>query len=672
MYCRDVVYNISVESFKEVQVIKWPSEAKTVKECLKKGRPEGECHNYIRVLAKDGIKDTLICGTNSYEPKCRRYERESNGDYGRNVEFQAQGLSPYDPYHNSTYLRDGDMFDFSGFDALVHRRNISKISDLGIRTLRGDTKSLNEPQFTGSFRDEKYVYMWFREKADQLQCCEQNIISRVARICRSDNGGPSYHSNEWTSFVKARLNCSIPGDYPFYFDQIEAIAKPTSGIYLSEKKPATLIYGVFGSPYAGVSSSAICAYDLEEISYVFAHSTYVRSDSNRYTPWVESAKKYQPGVCVENSQNLSQEQVIYTRAHLLADDAIQNFFKSPVAIHSGSDRFTHISVDSQVQAVDGRYYDLIYVGTDSGNILKLVNLIGAGVQTDSPTYHVYTIYATNEPIRNMALYKGDKLVISDYVEANESYLIVVSDSAVLRIPPTQCSKFKTCYDCVLLRDPHCAWDPKTSRCIRNNGETDELKQDIVAGNASKLCTMEMRPEKLIVSSATLQSVSDKGFGNCSCDSRKSINGCSPGTVASFPTVITAESKYASFSDRSAIILLCFGFFGLGSLFTFFISRVYNYWKIPQKENSSILQSLFSTQSRQDYSDNNNAQRRLPNLTSDNVINAYDQNPKFICDISTSISPVSLNVTDVENSLKLRVNNSDSATLPKDFHKQMYL
>lgn len=24
----------------------------------------------------------------------------------------------------------------------------------------------------------------------------------------------------WTSFFKARLNCSIPGEYPFYLDEI--------------------------------------------------------------------------------------------------------------------------------------------------------------------------------------------------------------------------------------------------------------------------------------------------------------------------------------------------------------------------------------------------------------------------------------------------------------------
>lgn len=47
------------------------------------------------------------------------------------------------------------MSDFSGSDPLIHRRNVTKIDDLGIRTSRNDAKFLNEPQFVGSFKDDK-------------------------------------------------------------------------------------------------------------------------------------------------------------------------------------------------------------------------------------------------------------------------------------------------------------------------------------------------------------------------------------------------------------------------------------------------------------------------------------------------------------------------------------
>ena len=42
----------------------------------------------------------------------------------------------------------------------------------------------------------------------------------MARVCKNDRGGERILKNAFTSFFKARLNCSIPGEYPFYFDEL--------------------------------------------------------------------------------------------------------------------------------------------------------------------------------------------------------------------------------------------------------------------------------------------------------------------------------------------------------------------------------------------------------------------------------------------------------------------
>jgi Sema domain len=49
---------------------------------------------------------------------------------------------------------------------------------------------------------------------------KQTVYSRVGRVCKKDKGGPHRWSNRWTSFLKSRLNCSLPGDFPFYFNEI--------------------------------------------------------------------------------------------------------------------------------------------------------------------------------------------------------------------------------------------------------------------------------------------------------------------------------------------------------------------------------------------------------------------------------------------------------------------
>ncbi len=38
--------------------------------------------------------------------------------------------------------------------------------------------------------------------------CGKAVFSRVARVCKNDVGGTRSLNAKWTSFLKARLNCS--------------------------------------------------------------------------------------------------------------------------------------------------------------------------------------------------------------------------------------------------------------------------------------------------------------------------------------------------------------------------------------------------------------------------------------------------------------------------------
>lgn len=68
----------------------------------------------------------------------------------------------------------------------------------------------------------------------------QVVFSRVARVCKNDNGGsPRVLERYWTSFLKARLNCSVPGDSFFYFDVLQSL----TNVMQINQKPAVL--GVF-------------------------------------------------------------------------------------------------------------------------------------------------------------------------------------------------------------------------------------------------------------------------------------------------------------------------------------------------------------------------------------------------------------------------------------------
>lgn len=77
------------------------------------------------------------------------------------------------------------------------------------------------PDFVHSFRHGDHVFLFLRETAVEYMNCGKRVYSRVARVCMSDKGGGvAMYQNLWTSFLKSRLNCSVPGEFPFYFDEI--------------------------------------------------------------------------------------------------------------------------------------------------------------------------------------------------------------------------------------------------------------------------------------------------------------------------------------------------------------------------------------------------------------------------------------------------------------------
>ena len=71
---------------------------------------------------------------------------------------------------------------------------------------------LDKPDFVGSYEIGDYVYFFFRETAVEYMNCGKTIYSRIARVCKKDTGGKNILLQNWATFLKARLNCSIQGN----------------------------------------------------------------------------------------------------------------------------------------------------------------------------------------------------------------------------------------------------------------------------------------------------------------------------------------------------------------------------------------------------------------------------------------------------------------------------
>ena len=83
------------------------------------------------------------------------------------------------------------------------------------------------------------------------------------------------------------------------------------------------------------------------------------------------------GSCPNNSRELSDENLNFMQTHPLMDEAVPPFLGTPVltrtGIHSG---FTSIDVVAQVTTTDGNKYDVIFVGTSTGQLSQTQSRAG--------------------------------------------------------------------------------------------------------------------------------------------------------------------------------------------------------------------------------------------------------------------------------------------------------
>ncbi|XP_036707058.1 semaphorin-5B isoform X5 [Balaenoptera musculus] len=250
---RNYLFRLSLANVSLLQATEWASNEDTRRSCQSKGKTEEECQNYVRVLIVTGRK-VFMCGTNAFSPVC---SSRQVGNLSRTVEkINGVARCPYDPRHNSTAVisSQGELYaatviDFSGRDPAIYR-SLGRRPPL--RTAQYNSKWLNEPNFVAAYDIGLFAYFLLRENAVEHDC-GRTVYSRVARVCKNDMGGRFLLEDTWTTFMKARLNCSRPGEVPFYYNELQ------SAFHLPEQD---LIYGVFTTNVACLGArDPYCGWD---------------------------------------------------------------------------------------------------------------------------------------------------------------------------------------------------------------------------------------------------------------------------------------------------------------------------------------------------------------------------------------------------------------------------
>ncbi|XP_027776573.2 semaphorin-4A isoform X1 [Marmota flaviventris] len=450
---------------KQRNMIPWPASDKKKSECAFKKSNETQCFNFIRVLVSFNTTHLYACGTFAFSPACTFIGlQDSNLLPISDKVMEGKGQSPFDPAHKNTavlvdgMLYSGTMNNFLGSEPILMRTLGSQPvlkTDTFLRWLHPDAS------FVAAIPSTEVVYFFFEETASEFEFFEKLHTSRVARVCKNDVGGEKLLQKKWTTFLKAQLLCTQPGQLPFNVIR-HAVLLP------ADSPSVPHIYAVFTSQWqvGGTRSSAVCAFSLVDIENVFKGKyKELNKETSRWTTYSDSEITPRPGSC---SVGPSSDKVLtFMKDHFLMDKQVVG---TPLLVKSGVE-YTQLAVET-APGLDGHDHLVLYLGTSTGSLHKAV------VSGDGDAYLVEEIqlFPDPEPVRNLQL------------APTQGALFAGSSGGVWRVPRANCSVYESCVDCVLARDPHCAWDPESQICrLLSAPNLNSWKQDMERGNPGWAC-----------------------------------------------------------------------------------------------------------------------------------------------------------------------------------------
>ncbi|XP_068578091.1 semaphorin-4G-like [Cebidichthys violaceus] len=458
--------------------IEWEASSEQKRQCLLKGKDnKTECFNHIRFLQRFNSTHLYMCGTHAFRPLCayineEKFVMSSQPEEGRDK-------CPYGPTTGFTALiidqqmYTASQYEFRSFPDI--RRNSPSPT---LKTEDAPTRWLNEADFVSSALvreslgsstgDDDKIYYFFTEKSqEQTTTYSHSRVARVARICKGDRGGRLTLQKRWTSFLKARLTCSLP-EYDFHFNMLRSMF-----VMPGLTPQDTLFYGIFGLEWKNVKASAVCRFSLSEVQEAFQGPYMENQDSG--SKWKEYTGKIpdpRPGTCITDalrarginvSTSLPDDVLNFVRRHPLMSRQVQPSDRRPLLFRRTTD-YTHMAVN-MIQGLDGQTYHVLYMGTDEGWLHKAVEIEGQ--------LHIIEelqLFEKAQPVNNLLL------------SAKQMSVYVGSPSGVVQLPLSSCHRYASCYDCVFARDPHCAWNRAQCVDVMTQADRSTLIQDIKQGS----------------------------------------------------------------------------------------------------------------------------------------------------------------------------------------------
>ncbi|TRY66863.1 hypothetical protein DNTS_033030 [Danionella cerebrum] len=458
--------------------IHWPANPDRVEDCIMAGKNlQTECANFLRVLELYNQTHLYACGTGAFNPRCAfipttLFDGAAEQTLPDEDTESGKGKCPYDPnQRTATTIVGGELYAGISSDFLSH--DTAFIRSLGerhvIRTEQYDSTWLQGAEFvhvsamseSDNEEDDK-VYVFFTERAQEAEGAAGKVLySRVARVCKNDIGGQRSLVHKWSTFQKARLVCSVPGPdgIQTHFDKLQDIF-----IQRGRDKKNPLIYGLFTTTSNLLNGSAVCVYRMQDINRAFK-GNFLHREGQQYK-WTEYKGRVpypRPGTCPSSTyggygstREYPDDVIFFSRTHPLMQELVRPHGGQPLLVRVGVPyKLTRLLVD-RVEAVNGQY-DVLFIGTDSGQVLKVIHLPKGNKQNQEVTLEQLQVF--------------------------KQWLFAGSAEGVVQLGLFQCDLYgQVCAECCLARDPYCTWDGHSCSAYMPNGRRRNIRQVNDDGN----------------------------------------------------------------------------------------------------------------------------------------------------------------------------------------------
>ncbi|KAM9789515.1 semaphorin-4E-like [Neosynchiropus ocellatus] len=451
-------------------------------------RAATDCRNQIKTLLKTQDDRMLVCGTNALDPRCDHMSYVDGKLTLEGKEENGTLKCPSDPSESSASLMiENDVY--SATESVFSRSTPNFVRTFENKVTFSDPKFVamemmpeSENSDTG---DDDKIYLFFTEIAVEYETYKPMRVSRVARVCKGDLGGPHHFVQRWTSFIRARLQCPIPGtEWSYKIQDTYRWCDP------QQDWKSCLFFAVFTSQTWPSVVSAVCVYSVTDISREFSEGQFMTRSFDEWTPYNGQLPVPRPGSCIDNAtRKAGIEQSLVLPDHtidFMLRNPIMNADILPVGgkalLVKERGEFTRIIVD-QVQTTEGDSHHVMFIGTMKGTILKAVNYDG-----EMFIIQEVQVFKTPEPIKILKFSSVRRQIYAG------------SDSGVVQLSASSCGRSLSCVDCVLARDPYCGWDQAAGRCTALSATPRQLLQSVKEGDVS-LCPKTVQTEKKSLAAA---------------------------------------------------------------------------------------------------------------------------------------------------------------------------